>query len=74
MLNALMVSQFGDLDGYHIYYPMLERFVSIPQYINSAFGWSYNSLFYAYGILWGFVALLLLMVVVGLARVNFTRR
>lgn len=73
-LNALMVSQFGDLDDYTIFNPSTERFTTIPNYISDQFGWSYSSLQYAYGILWAFIVLQLLLTVFGLARINFTRR
>lgn len=70
----LMVTQFGDLNQYIMFDATSDSLVSIPTYIDDTFGWSYASRWWAYGLLWVFILLQLLLIVIGLGRINYVRR
>ena len=70
----MMVTMFGDLYDNFIYNPTVGAVQSIPEYLNTTFGWYYGQRWWAYGMMWAFNLLFLCLTAFGSGRINFTKR
>jgi hypothetical protein len=72
-LFSMMTTQFGDSDAV-IFNTLIGKTQTVPEYIDTTFGWTYGQRWWAFFMIWAFNIVFMLLFTFGLARINHTKR